>query len=59
MTLVIYGSLLVKLALFEYELSCGFDWTEQEQQAIADLERMILPSQCKIRQIEQGKKWID
>ena len=41
MTLVIYGSLLVKLALFEYELSCGFDWTEQEQQAIAYLERVI------------------
>jgi len=25
----------VKLALFEYELSCGFDWTDQEQEAIA------------------------
>ncbi len=25
----------MKLALFEYELSCGFDWTDQEQEAIA------------------------
>jgi 5-methylcytosine-specific restriction enzyme subunit McrC len=31
----------MKLALFEYELSCGFDWTDQEQAAIADLGKVI------------------
>jgi 5-methylcytosine-specific restriction enzyme subunit McrC len=31
----------MKLALFEYELSCGFDWTDQEQAAIAYLGKVI------------------
>ena len=31
----------MKLALFEYALSCGFDWTDQEQAAIADLGKVI------------------
>ena len=31
----------MKLALFEYELSYGFDWTDQEQDAIASLGTVI------------------
>jgi len=31
----------VKLSLFEYELSNGFEWTEREQKEIAKLEKII------------------
>ena len=32
---------IVKLSLFEYDLSSGFNWTDREQQAIAKLEKII------------------
>jgi 5-methylcytosine-specific restriction enzyme subunit McrC len=45
----------VKLALFEYELSCGFDWTDQEQEAIAYLETVI--GDCPLETvIHNGKR---
>jgi 5-methylcytosine-specific restriction enzyme subunit McrC len=31
----------VKLSLFEYDLSNGFNWTDREQEAIAKLEKII------------------
>ena len=32
---------IVKLSLFEYDLSNGFNWTDREQEAIAKLEKII------------------
>ncbi|TYQ23790.1 hypothetical protein PseudUWO311_21575 [Pseudanabaena sp. UWO311] len=45
----------MKLALLEYELSCGFDWTDQEQEAIAYLETVI--GDCPLETlIHDGKR---
>ena len=45
----------MKLALFEYEVSCGFDWTDQEQEAISYLGTVI--GDCPLETvIHNGKR---